>query len=244
MNRNPLINLLVKNNGRGFFRAQASEDSATVWLYDTIVSDDYWGGVSALAFAKELAGIKADTIHLRINSPGGDVFAGRAMEQAIREHSASVIVHVDGYAASAASYVALAGDEVFIAPGGMFMIHKAMTIGWGNSEDFLSVAALLDQIDGTIADSYVARTGQSREQLIQWMAEETWFTAQRSVELGFADAIASGEQKEAAANAADWDFSAYKHAPAPVKAAEPADAPAPVDRDALIRRLSAAALTA
>lgn len=251
MKRNPLINLLANNRGRGFFKAEATgEDSATVWLYDTIVSDDYFGGVSALAFAKELASIKAGTIHLRINTPGGDVFAGRAMEQAIREHNAKVIGHVDGYAASAGSYVALACDEVQIAPGGMFMIHKAMTIGWGNADELLATAALLEQIDNALLDTYEAETGQPREQLAAWLKAETWFTAEQAVEYGFADAIAKGADKSAKAQAKAWDFSAYRNAPAVQPEPQddqkeaPQDTTPPVSADlsALRRRLEVAAL--
>lgn len=215
----PLQRLLVSNRGRGFFRAEAQNaDEATLYLYDTIVSDEltaeWWGGVAPQSFIKELLAIDAPVIHLRINSPGGDVFAGRVIEQAIRECSAKVIAHVDGYAASAASYVALAADEVVISQGGFFMIHKAWSIGYGNSDDLMKMAGLLEKIDGSLADTYVRETQQDRQQILDWMTAETWFTADEAVKYGFADRIA-----EAAAKAsAQWDMSAYAHAP---KAAAP-----------------------
>jgi len=238
-----LARLLASNRGRGLFKAEASGDEATVWLYDYITSDDYYGGVSAINFAKELASIKAATIHLRINSPGGDVFAGRAMEQAIREHKSRVVTHVDGYAASAASYVALAADEVLIAPGAMFMIHKAWTLAMGNSDDLKQTASLLDQIDEALVKSYADATGQDPEQLAKWMTEETWFTAEQSVEYGFADAIASGSDK-ASARAKAWDLSAYRNAPAArTELPEPEDDPTPrPDFAAMQRRLQVASL--
>jgi ATP-dependent Clp protease, protease subunit len=213
----PLTRLLISNRGRGFFRAEkpaANAEEATVWLYDYITSDDYWGGVSALSFAKELVGITAPTIHLRINSPGGDVFAGRAMEQIIREHKSKIVTHVDGYAASAASYVAIAGDEVEISPGGMFMIHKAWTLAMGNADDLAATAALLNQIDETLVATYARETGQSVEDIVAWLSAETWMTAEQSVERGFADRIASSADKSANQNRAQWDLSAYKNAPA------------------------------
>lgn len=236
---NPLQKLLLNNRKRGFFRAEKGAEEATVYLYDQIVSDDFtaeWiGGVSAQAFVKELIAIDAPVIHLRINSPGGDVFAGRVMEQAIREHKSKVIAHIDGYAASAASYVALAADEVVIAPGGMFMIHKAWSIGFGNSDDLLHLAALLDKIDGTLADTYERETNLDRETVLDWMKAETWLTADEAVEHGFADRIAEGEKTEASVK---FDLSAYANAP---KAQPEPEAPAE-DMDRRDHRNRSAAL--
>lgn len=225
MQTNRLRNLLVANRGKGRFdlRAAADGSEATIYLYDVIVSDDYWGGVSDKTFIDALNQIEAPTIHLRVNSPGGDVFAARAMEQAIREHSSQIIAHIDGYAASAASYVAIAADKKIIAPGAFYMIHKAWTIGWGNSEDLLKTAALLEKIDGTLADTYAVATGQDREEIMQWMADETWFTGQEAVDAGFADELAtdgSGKSQENA-GASAWDLTAYQHAPEARPAPDP-----------------------
>lgn len=222
--RNGLFALLAANKGRGQLHAQATaEGEATIWLYDTIVSDDYWGGVSALTLAKLLAEHhdKA-TIHLRINSPGGDVFAGRAMETLLAEHPAKIVTHIDGYAASAASYVALAGDERIISPGGMVMIHKAWTMSWGNADDLRKSAGLLDQIDETLVTTYAAKTGQSHEQLREWLAAETWFTAQEALDNGFVTQIAGDAAADSSTTATNnarrapaWNLSAYARAPQP-----------------------------
>lgn len=217
----PLLKLLADNRGRGLFRAEAKDDEATLYLYDVIVSDDYFGGVSAQAFVKELRAITAPVIHLRINSPGGDVFAARAMEQAIREHSSKVIAHVDGYAASAASYVALAADEVVIAEGGFYMIHKAWTFAFGNADDLMETAALLEKVDESLVVTYAKETGQEAEQIREWMAAETWFSGPEAVEHGFADRIAEDAPKDKGT----WDLSAYRQAPAgapPPERQEPA----------------------
>jgi len=205
----PLLKLIALNKGKGYFKAEQSGDEATIYLYDAIVSDDYWGGVSPETFLKALNEIDAPVIHLRINSPGGDVFAARSIEQAIREHDSKIIAHIDGYAASAASYVAVSCDEVVIADGGFFMIHKAWTIAWGNSDDLLSTAGLLEKIDGTLIKTYVKETGQDAEAVEDWMKAETWFNADESVEYGFADSIAEDKVK----NKSDWNLSAYSNAP-------------------------------
>lgn len=223
-----LIKLLADNRGVGFFKAEQTGDEATLYLYDTIVSDDYFGGVSAISFAKALAAIKAPVVHLRINSPGGDVFAARAMEQAIREHDSKIIAHIDGYAASAASYVALAADEVVMGAGAFYMIHKAWTMAWGNSDDLLATAALLEKVDAALVDTYAKETGQTAQQLIDWMAAETWFNAEEAVANGFADRVADAAPKAKAT----WNLAAYAHAPTqkskplPEPAAPP-PAPAP-----------------
>lgn len=210
----PLLKLLAENRGRGQFRAEASQEEATIYLYDTIVSDAetaaWWGGVDPLTFAKALVGIDAPVIHLRINSPGGDVFAAQAMAQALREHPARVIAHIDGYAASAATEVAVAADDVIMAPGAMYMIHNAWTIAMGNKNDLIDVAALLEKVDCILAEAYAAKSGADLQQVKDWMDAETWFTAQEAVAAGFADSVADKPKANAIT---DWNLSAYAHAP-------------------------------
>ncbi len=217
------------------FEVVAKGDEAEIFLYDAIVSTEdeaeWWGGVAPGPFVKALREIDASVINLRINSPGGSVFAARAMEQALREHSAKIIVHIDGLAASAATFIAMAGDEVVMGKGAMFMIHKAWTGMWGNAEDLRREADLLDKIDGTLAETYADRTGKEMEEISGWMAAETWFTAAEAVEHGFADRVAESAAK---AKTADWDLSAYENAPEAVAAAPevtPPIAPEPEPED-------------
>lgn len=210
----PLLKLLASNRNKGAAPApQASADETTLYLYDVIVSDEltaeWMGGIAPQSFVKQLRDITTPKIHLRINSPGGDVFAARAIEQAIREHPSAIVAHVDGYAASAASYIALAADHVVMAPGAFYMIHRAWTLAWGNTNDMLAMADLLDKIDNSLADTYAIETKQSRAQILEWMGAETWFNAQESVDAGFADEIAQSAPKASA----QWDLSAYAHAP-------------------------------
>lgn len=211
---NRLMRLLRDNaqaRARLPIRAEGEGEGDTIYLYDVIVSDDYFGGCCAEDFVKDLLAMSAPVIHIRINSPGGEVFAARAIESAIREHPSKCIAHVDGYAASAASFVAIACDEVEIAKGAFFMIHKAWTLEAGNSDDFAKTAAWLAKVDSTLEATYAEETGQSLEEVQRMMAEETWMTAQEAVDLGFADRIA----EPAAKAQASWNLSVYDRAPKP-----------------------------
>jgi len=204
-----LLKLLAKNKGKGYFKAETTGDTATVYIYDAIVSDSYWGGITALDFVKELAAITAPNIDLRINSPGGDVFAARAMAQAMKEHPSTITCHVDGYAASAATFLVIAADNSVISDGAMFMIHNAWTVAAGNAKDFADMASLLGRTDQTICNDYMAKTGATEEQVKAWMDAETYFYGQEAVDAGFVTALAATTPK----NAIDWDLSAYANAP-------------------------------
>lgn len=187
----------------------AAKDEATVYLYDAI--DPSWG-IDAGEFAKSLNEITAKTIHLRINSPGGATADAEAIQVALQQHPAKVISHIDGMAASAATYIALSADEVEIADGGLFMIHNAWGVAIGNKSEMIYFADLLGKIDANILRDYQAKTGASAEQIKTWMDAETWFTAQEALTNGFVDRIygnvdapAEGEpeDKKAAAKADD-----------------------------------------
>jgi ATP-dependent Clp protease protease subunit len=225
MKRN-LLALLASNKAapaRQFTVRALDGGEAEILLYDVIVDSDleaeWFGGVTPSAFLQQLRDTQASTIHLRINSPGGSVFAARAMEAALREHSARIVVHVDGLAASAASFLAMAGDEIIMSTqGSMLMIHKAWTGAWGNADDLLQTAALLEKIDGTLAQTYANRTGQKPDDVLAAMAAETWFTAEEAVAAGYADSIAADQPVPANA----WNLSAFAHAPAQAKAKPPA----------------------
>ena len=236
---NNLLKLLAENRRATARRPLAlralGANEAEIFLYDIIVDSEleaeWWGGGAPEPFARELRGITAGTIHLRINSPGGSVFGARAMEQALREHKAKVIVHVDGLAASAASFLAMAGDEVVMAKGAMLMIHNAWTIALGNAAELRKTADLLSKIDGTLAQTYADRTGGKVEDIAAQMAEETWFTAEEAVDHGFADAIAEAPKGDGDTPAAAWNLSAYLRAPAArqpkTEQPQPEQSPAP-----------------
>jgi len=193
-------------------------DEATMYLYDMIVSTDdeaeWWGGISPMNFIKELANITASTIHLRINSPGGDVFAARCIEQAIVESGKTVIAHIDGLCASAATYIALACGKVLMGEGSMFMIHNAWTMAWGDKNDLTKTATLLNKIDSTLANSYAKKTGASTPDIAALMDAETWFTAQEALDFGFVDEVSTTETvQNTAQQAKNWQLNVYKNAP-------------------------------
>ncbi|HSH86881.1 MAG TPA: head maturation protease, ClpP-related [Methylophilus sp.] len=186
---------------------------ATIYLYDII--DDYWG-ISAQDFCKELLALRGKTVHLRINSPGGDVFAAEAMATAIREHG-DVHGHIDGYAASAATRVASACKDVEIAPSGFYMIHNAWTFAYGNKEELRQTAELLQKVDESIIADYARKTGNDTTQIVDWMNAETWFSAQEALDNGFVNAIAKTEADNTAAQAKNWNLAAFNNAPKPAE---------------------------
>lgn len=212
-----------------------SGDTATVWLYDFIGHDDFTGtGISAEVFAKEIRGITSPNILLRINSPGGSVFDGRAMFSALQLHPARITALIEGVAASAATSVAMAADEVQMVDGALFMIHRAWTVTMGNAEDLLATAALLEKIDSALVNDYVGKTGANSEQVQEWMSAETWFTAQEAEAAGFVDKIVFGDSASAA-----WDLTPYAKAPniLPVQDAPAAEGSTNRQWDEAARRL-------
>jgi ATP-dependent Clp protease protease subunit len=223
---NSLTKLLASNKKRPERLPQskivAKDDETDIYIYDAIVADEdtayWWGGVSAEALVPAIRAIKGGTIHLRINSPGGDVFAAQAICQAIRDTGAKVIAHVDGYAASAATVIATAADEVEISDGGFYMIHNAWTWAMGNANDLTATAALLSKIDGSLAAQYAKKSGMAVEDVRAAMDAETWYTAEEAVAAGLINRIAAGKKVEAS-----WDLSAYNKAPKAPEPAAPAD---------------------
>jgi ATP-dependent Clp protease protease subunit len=204
-----LLQLLRDNAKREIsaLRIENEGEAVTIFLYDVI--DPYFG-ISAEEFNRQIAGLKGKSIALRINSPGGDVFDGRAMATAIQQHG-DVTVYIDGLAASAATYVALAAKQVNISEGAFFMIHNAWTFAYGNKHDMTSAADLLDKVDQSIINDYMKKTGKTKDQIVTWMDEETWFSAEEALEHGFVDAmIEAGTQQPANA----WNLTAFDKAPA------------------------------
>jgi ATP-dependent Clp protease, protease subunit len=218
MKLNKLMQLLRDNaqaraEGEPSIRADSTDTGAHIYVYDVI---DAWWGASAAALIEALAGVGDRLVHLHINSPGGDVFEARAMASAIVAHPGQVITHIDGLAASAATYLALAGNEVRMTEGGLFMVHNSWTLAYGNKAELRSTADLLDKIDSTILADYAKRTGAGADQVRAWMDAETWFTPQEALDAKFIDAIDTNTKRDAGAKdsaAARWNLSAYANAP-------------------------------
>lgn len=227
---NKLLQLLSENR-KPFepiqSKIQAKDGQAAIYLYDPIVGDrataEWWGGICPQDFVPAVRALDADEITLYTNCPGGDVFAAEAMCQALREHKAKVTMQIEGYAASAATAIACACDQVVATPASKYMIHQTWTIALGNADDFEQVVALLRNCDNSMFDQYEKRTGQSREQIIEWCKAETWFSAEDAVKAGFVDSVLQTASARASA-APRWNLSAYQNAP---RAEAPAPQPEP-----------------
>lgn len=160
-----------------------------IFIYDEI-GPDYWGLVSAKSVLRDLEAIgKGKPVTVRINSPGGDVVEAQAIYNALRRHSengGAVTTENDALAASAASYIFMAGDVRRVAENSMTMIHKAWTIAFGNADDMRSTAGVLDKFDTILTDTYAAGTGIDKAELLKMLADETWLTASEALDKGFA----------------------------------------------------------
>lgn len=206
--------------------AKSAEDEAQVFLYDPIVGQrwiaEMFGYVCAQDLVPQLEGIQAKTIRLRINCPGGDVFAMQAIMNSIRNHPARVIAQVDGIAASAATAIAMVCDEVIMQPGTNFMIHNSQGMAMGDKNDMLAMAELQGKVDASLAQSYADKTGKSLDEIAAWMDAETWFTAEEAVANGFANQVMKPEKKSAKA-ATEWNLTAFANAPKPAEPEKPAE---------------------
>lgn len=193
------------------YKVVAKGESAELYLYGAIGGDWFGEGVTAKQVADDLKALgKVKTIDVRINSEGGSVFEGKAIYSLLTQHSANIVAHIDGLAASAASFIAMAANEIEIAEGAFVMIHNAYGVCMGGAHDMRSYAQLLDTVNETIREVYAARTKQSAKDITKWMDDETWFTGKEAMEKGFADRMV--ENLKVAASVSDP--SRYKHLPA------------------------------
>ena len=188
----------------------AAGPRASIYLYDVVSK---WTAVNAQDFQRQLSAIKAKDIDVHINSPGGSVFEGLAIYNLLRAHPAKVTVHVDGLAASVASVIALAGDEIEITEGAQFMIHDASVATSGNARQLRKDAELVEQISQSITDIYVSRTGRPRADIRKEMEAETWFTADAAVTAKFATRVVRAPRA-----AAQWKPEDHPQLPAVARA--------------------------
>jgi ATP-dependent protease ClpP protease subunit len=165
-------------------------NAARVDIYEEIGG---WG-VTAQDFADALRAVDASEVHLHVNSPGGSVFDGLAIFNSIAAHPARFVGYVDGLAASAASFIIQACDEIEMNKGSMMMLHDAIAMTWGNAFDHRDSADLLDKVGSSIASVYASRAGGTAETWAAVMAEKNgqgrWYTADEAVEAGLADRVA------------------------------------------------------
>jgi ATP-dependent Clp endopeptidase proteolytic subunit ClpP len=212
--------------------SNAGNGTTEVYIYDEI---GFWG-TSAADFIGQLQAISTPNIDLHVNSPGGEVFDGIAIYNAIRNHPAEVTVYVDGLAASAASFIAMSGNRVVVERNAQMMIHDAIGVVIGNATEMRTMAELLGKLSDNIADIYAQKAGGTVEHWRNMMLAETWFSAAEAVAAGLADEMTGAEPDDAEPSPVDrWDLSIFayagrEHAPAPATSpeSEPTE-PAPVD---------------
>lgn len=178
-----------------FFNFQNNDAGDALFIDGEITSESYWwepeGLVVARRFRQQLA--KCGDVTVYINSPGGDVFAGAEIYTMLREHPGKVTVKISGIAASAASVIAMAGDEVLISPCGYMMIHDPWTFCAGNARDFEKEAEVLREITKGIINAYIEKTGKSEEELRELLEAETYMSAEVAIREGFADGMLYAE---------------------------------------------------
>lgn len=209
---------------KSWYKMQAkagTPKAAEITIFDEI---GFWG-VTAAAFLRELKALgDVETIDVLINSPGGSVFDGLAIYNALRQHKATVNVTVMGVAASAASFIAMAGDKITMPENAFLMVHNAMGGVFGNAQEIRDWADTLDKIGASLIGIYVARTGKSEADVKALLDAETWMTAKEALDLGFADEVIA-EMKIAAS----FDLESHDNLPKAALAAFKAAAEPPPD---------------
>lgn len=191
---------------RTWYNLKASDTKATISIFDAI--GEY--GVSAKNFLNDLRGVKASEVDVEINSPGGDVFAGIAIYNGLRQSGKKINVKIMGVAASAASLIAMAGDTIDMPANTFLMVHNPWSFAMGSAEDMRDTADMLDKIGSSLVATYAKRTGKSDEEITALLNAETWMTAQEAVDAGFATSVS-----DAIAAKAEYDID---RVPAHVKA--------------------------
>jgi ATP-dependent Clp protease, protease subunit len=160
-------------------------------IYGDIGESWWWESTSATDVDKALKAAGNNDLVIHLNSPGGSAFDGIAIYNRLKAHKGKVTIHVDGWACSAASVIAMAADELVMGAGAMMMIHEASTIVWGSKTLMRKEADMLEKLEDGIIDIYMTRATIEREEIRNMVNEETWFSANEAVEMGFATTTAT-----------------------------------------------------
>ena len=185
-----------------WYEINNSAEVTDVYLFNDIGTF----GVSAQSFVEEIKEYEGKELAIHINSLGGEVFEGMAIYSIIKRRKAKTTVYIEGIAASIASVIALAADEVIMSENSLLMIHNAWGGGSGDAKEMRKQADVLDKISNEIAEIYVKKTKRPYDEIVEMMAEETWLTAEEAVALGFVDSIS-----EPIKVAAKYDVSRFKN---------------------------------
>lgn len=196
-------------------RAEADSDTTELVIYDRIGEGFFVEGVTAKDVVAQLKAVTTPKIAVRINSPGGSVFDGLGIYNALRDHPATVTAHIDGVAASIASVIACAADEIVMADTGLWMIHNPQTYADGDAAEMRRTANILDKIREAMMAAYEGRTTLTRAELTAALDAETWYTAPEAIAAGFADRINAGlpAAAEARTNWTQYTAPYYRHRP-------------------------------
>jgi ATP-dependent protease ClpP protease subunit len=217
----------LKQGRNDWYRIKAQADGpAQLHIYDEI---GYFG-VTASDMIADLANVAGD-LEVHLNTPGGEVFDGIAIFNALKQRDGTVRIVVDSLAASIGSVIAQAASpgNLIIAKNASMMIHDGFGMAIGNAKDMREMADLLDKTSDNIASIYADRTGQPAGLWRDAMLAETWYVGQEAVDAGLADYV-QGAEPDGAASAQDWDLSVFARAPGQIlAAAEPEPAPIPAD---------------
>ena len=188
--------------------------SQTTWFEDEVTPKNFKNDLDNLG--------NVDVLNLYINSGGGDVFAAHAIYNMLKRHKAKEKnAYIDGLAASAASYLILAMDKIYMPKNAMIMIHNVMSMMFGNANDFRKMADDMEKINDTIVNIYAEKTNLSAENIKEYMNKESWFDSKEALALRFVDEETSEKQLIASAveesvyyiNGVEMDFTAYKNKP-------------------------------
>lgn len=174
-----------------------NEEGQRTLYFDGYIAQDSWldDDITPKKFKAELMESNGD-ISVWINSPGGDVFAASQIYNMLKEYKGKVTVKIDGLAASAASVIAMAGDEISMSPVAMLMIHNPSTLIWGEETDMVKAKEMLSEVKESIINAYEVKTNLPRNKISEMMDNETWMSSNKAVELGFADTILYGDHNE------------------------------------------------
>jgi len=222
----------VIGGDRAWFKFENKGDSTDIQLYNEIG----FFGVTAQEFVAELRNVSTRSIDLHVNSPGGDVFDGIAIHNALKQHPAKVNVIVDGIAASIASVIAMAGDSIRMAGGSLMMIHEPFAMVIGDATDMRKSAEALDVMGDSIAGIYAQRAGGEVEAWRAVMREETWYSAEAAMKAGLADEVFDSLPAKNT-----FDLSIFRNAPKPV-VPDPEPVPVPDWRRSAQLQVAAALL--
>jgi len=178
----------------GIMAAEQSSEN-TISILD-VIGEDYWtgNGVTSKRVAAALRAIGDQDVFVDLNSPGGDFFEGVAIYNALRAHPRKVTVRILGLAASAASVIAMAGDDIQIGKAGFLMVHNAWVIAVGNRHDLMDAAKTMEPFDDAMATVYSDRAGVKKSKAAEWMDNETWFNGEQAVDAGLADNFLPADQ--------------------------------------------------